>query len=149
MCCESCRKQRQRAERGGDKGCSVWVWCGEADGCNGQKFGECCSDYQSVCLENSCYNKCENAAYDPTRSCQCDPQCARFNECCEDKSLYCISSDADKPSDCGPDVCSNGGTCVDECDNQTVAGASNLRTFCLQDVQRRRSARKTASSHVG
>lgn len=41
-CCESCHKQRKRAEERGERGCSVWVFCGLEAGCAGtQKKGEC------------------------------------------------------------------------------------------------------------
>ena len=34
-CCESCHKQRKRAEERGERGCSVWVFCGKEGGCSG------------------------------------------------------------------------------------------------------------------
>eukprot|EP00908_Phaeocystis_cordata_P013437 Transcript_24499.p1 GENE.Transcript_24499~~Transcript_24499.p1 ORF type:complete len:466 (+),score=90.70 Transcript_24499:24-1421(+) len=40
-CCESCHSQRKRAEERGERGCSVWVFCGKEGGCATQKKGEC------------------------------------------------------------------------------------------------------------
>ena len=40
-CCERCRSHRSEAEKLGNKGCTVWVWCPDAAGCGTQKQGEC------------------------------------------------------------------------------------------------------------
>jgi hypothetical protein len=40
-CCAKCQAHRAAEEAKGSPGCTVWVFCPEEGGCNGQKQGEC------------------------------------------------------------------------------------------------------------
>jgi len=63
------------------------------DSCD--RFGDCCTDYESICLgepgEESCSGKC-GLPLDPSSPCQCNDDCSRFGDCCPDYSQQCGGS---------------------------------------------------------
>ncbi|GAB6024495.1 hypothetical protein CHUAL_009649 [Chamberlinius hualienensis] len=53
--------------------------------------GDCCPDYQKICIENlSCRNRC-NVKYSVEFPCQCNYMCELAKNCCDDYSQYCFS----------------------------------------------------------
>lgn len=56
------------------------------------RFGDCCSDYESLCVEVeeplSCLNRCA-IRYDKSLPCQCNDQCTEFGNCCADYNDVC------------------------------------------------------------
>ncbi|ESP01981.1 hypothetical protein LOTGIDRAFT_230532 [Lottia gigantea] len=54
-------------------------------------FGDCCSDYDAVCLgqsDSSCAGRC-GSNLDSSKPCQCNSQCKQFNDCCNDYDSLC------------------------------------------------------------
>lgn len=59
-------------------------------GCQG--FGDCCDDYESVCVAgNTCEGKCGEQSDD--ESCYCDSLCTSYNDCCDDFLGFCPEED--------------------------------------------------------
>ena len=51
----------------------------------------------TVAAQNSCVGRCEKGV-DPEASCQCNPSCGEFNDCCEDYIEVCMTC----KDRCGP-----------------------------------------------
>ncbi|XP_070209498.1 uridylate-specific endoribonuclease-like isoform X2 [Littorina saxatilis] len=50
-------------------------------------FGDCCHDYQQVCL-GSCKDRC-GFGTDSSKPCQCNPPCVDYGDCCSDYQDVC------------------------------------------------------------
>ncbi|XP_071106086.1 uridylate-specific endoribonuclease-like [Haliotis cracherodii] len=63
--------------------------------CNSQciTFGDCCDDYQSVCVAATCSGRC-NAGVDNSKPCQCNSACVSYGDCCPDYDSLCAGGDA-------------------------------------------------------
>ncbi|XP_055871280.1 uridylate-specific endoribonuclease-like isoform X1 [Biomphalaria glabrata] len=61
------------------------------------RYNDCCSDYHSLCVEDTCHNRC-NAAHDASKICQCNSACLRFNDCCSDYTALCAGGTTVAPS---------------------------------------------------
>ncbi|XP_042873740.1 poly(U)-specific endoribonuclease-like [Penaeus japonicus] len=67
--------------------------CGVNDGVSGcqcnsvcSNYGDCCSDYNEVCL--SCKGRC-GEAYVYSKPCQCNNECGSHGNCCSDYDVEC------------------------------------------------------------
>ncbi|XP_067667898.1 uridylate-specific endoribonuclease-like [Haliotis asinina] len=65
--------------------------------CNGHciTYGDCCDDYQHVCVEATCSGRC-NAGLDSSKPCQCNTACVSHGDCCPDYDSLCAGGDAGK-----------------------------------------------------
>lgn len=62
------------------------------------KYGDCCSDYTSVCTAASCARFGCGSSYDSSRACQCNSKCARYSNCCSDYDGLCNGSPSPSPT---------------------------------------------------
>ncbi|KAJ8358905.1 hypothetical protein SKAU_G00154300 [Synaphobranchus kaupii] len=62
-----------------------------------ERFGDCCSDYQTLCQgSTSCKGRCgEN--YNSQNKCHCNTKCSQHKNCCKDYSDHCGGSSGGEP----------------------------------------------------
>ncbi|XP_064162111.1 uridylate-specific endoribonuclease A [Anguilla rostrata] len=57
-----------------------------------ERFGDCCSDYYTLCKgSTSCKGRC-GERYDYQDQCHCNSKCSQYNNCCNDYSQHCGGS---------------------------------------------------------
>ncbi|KAF6037740.1 ENDOU [Bugula neritina] len=59
------------------------------------RVGDCCSDYQAVCLRESCTGRCGDD-FSTAHTCQCNSHCQRYDDCCEDYDITCESGSGEE-----------------------------------------------------
>ncbi|XP_078587177.1 uridylate-specific endoribonuclease D-like [Branchiostoma floridae x Branchiostoma japonicum] len=76
-CVGRCGEQYNNANR-----CHCNDVCGQ--------YGNCCSDYQAICvLQVSCASRC-GETYDSSNTCHCNDRCQEFSNCCDDYNAFCV-----------------------------------------------------------
>ncbi|XP_019618059.1 PREDICTED: poly(U)-specific endoribonuclease-D-like [Branchiostoma belcheri] len=56
------------------------------------QYGNCCSDYNAICVIGvSCATRC-GEAYDSSNTCHCNNRCQEFSNCCDDYSAFCVAT---------------------------------------------------------
>jgi agmatine/peptidylarginine deiminase len=87
--------------------------CGVQSGPNGcwcdnqcAQYGDCCADYQQVCVVGTCEGNCGGKS---DGACYCDAQCTQSNDCCTDYQAECVCQPQCGGKQCGSNGC--GGSC--------------------------------------
>ena len=57
-------------------------WCD--DSC--ERYGDCCTDYERVCVAGTCEGNCGGPS---EADCWCNDACVQFGDCCADYTAYC------------------------------------------------------------
>ncbi|XP_076067579.1 uridylate-specific endoribonuclease A-like isoform X2 [Oratosquilla oratoria] len=92
-------------------------------------FGDCCSDYSSVCL--SCKGRCAEG-FNRKRPCHCNKGCVSHNNCCRDYNDACLSCkgrcgegyQSAKPCQCNSN-CANYGNCCHDFSSVCDGGSTS------------------------
>ncbi|XP_071486702.1 uridylate-specific endoribonuclease D-like, partial [Diadema antillarum] len=112
-----------------------------------ENYGDCCSDYYSLCLGSSysCANGRCGENYDSSNPCHCNDLCTNYGNCCGDYDDYCSGSPDSCSGRCGEDYdstnqchcndqCKNYGNCCTDYDDHCSGGDLNTLFQALWDA---------------